>query len=157
MSNNGYLIQKINDYVINNCFVNESHWNSVKPWWFMTPATEAIAWSVWNYSKQHGYPPSKSLIPSLIDYKKSKVTIMEIEGVLRCHEIDPMLMTNLLLTFKSYGMLWDIIVRHHDNNIDNNDFKELQHTVDVLKQEPIVGLDDYQKIIKYWKKWNGKR
>lgn len=150
-----YLIQRIDDYVINSCFNNERNWKRVKPWWFGSKVTEAIAWSVMNYSKQHGYPPSKSLIPSLIDYKKSNITIEEVELVLRGNPIDSKLMLDLLLTFESNGMLWDIVVKHHKNKINDQDFKELRSIADKLKDSHMVDVMDYQTIIKQYRKWIG--
>ena len=151
-----YLIQKIDAYVINNCFDNERNWKRVKPWWFGSKVTETIAWSVMNYSRKYGYPPSKSLIPSLIDYKKSNITIEEVEYALRSNLIDSKLMIDLLLTFESKGMLWDIAVKHHENKIDDQDFKELRSIADTLKENHIINVMDYQTIIKQYKKWIGK-
>lgn len=152
-----YLIQKMDNYVINYCFENERAWKRVKPWWFTCKISEAIAWSVFNYNKKYGYPPSLSLVTTLIDYKRSKVTIEEVNGFLRSTQIDHRLMADLFLTFETYGMLWDIIVKHHEKNIDQEDFKALRSIVETLKKDPLVSIMDYQTILNKWKKWNGTR
>lgn len=149
-----YVIQKMDQHILSTCFDNERNWKRVKPWWFNSPTAESIAWSVWKYTKENGYPPSKSLIPSLIDYKKNNITIKDVENYLRSEPIDSKFMRDLLLTFEANGMLWDIAVKHHDNPIDEGDFVQLGSIADTLKVDHIITIADYQTIIKLYKKWN---
>lgn len=148
-----YIIQKMDQHILSTCFDNERNWKRVKPWWFSSPVSESIAWSVWKYNKTNGYPPTKSLIPSLVDYNKNNITIDEVKNYLRSEPIDSQFMRDLLLTFEAQGMLWDIIVKHHESPIDLEDLVELRTIVDTLKEVEIVTIPDYQTINKLYKKW----
>ncbi len=148
-----YLIQNIDRYVISDCINNDRQWRRVKPWWFSSPTATAIAWSVFKYNKANGYPPSASVIPSLIDYEKSNITNDEVVQYLRCDQIDSKEANNLLLTFEATGKLMDIIERHFKSPIANSCLEELRSIVDVLKVEPFITVPQYQIINNKWNKW----
>lgn len=148
-----YLTQHMDQYILSSCFNNERNWKRIKPWWFNSKVAESIAWSVWNYNKEHGYPPSKSLIPSLVDYDKNKITIDDVNNYLRSDQIDLESMRDLLISFEAHGMLWDLVVKHHNSSIEMEDFVVLKQIATLLKEDPIVQIADYQTIIKLYKKW----